>query len=89
MGLAFYTANYSPRHLVTIRVGAYLVDVFEEGVFPLPMLGMQYADRKMLIRDVVQDGTRRKLTKCCGTQLDYPLEIHPTMAGVGLIPTSP
>jgi len=31
-----------------IGIGTQLIDVFEEGVFPLPMLGMQYADRKCL-----------------------------------------
>ena len=53
-------------------------------MFPLRMFGLQYADRKMLIRDVVrEDGTRRRLTRHCGTQLDYPPELHPTAAGVG------
>jgi len=81
----FYTANeYLPRHFVMIGVGPQLIDVFEESVFPLRTFGLQYADRKMLIRDVVrEDGTRRRLTRRCGTQLDYPLGVHPTAAGVG------
>lgn len=56
-----------------VRLGAQLAGILEGGIFPLPMGGIQYADRKTLLCDVVREyGTRRKLTKYCENSIRPP-----------------
>lgn len=72
----FCTAHDLPRCFVMMEVGSQPTDVFEAGVFPLPMGGLQYADRKTFLYDGVrEDGTRRKLTRRCGAQSNYPFKL--------------
>jgi len=79
-----HTAHDLPR-----RFGSELrlIDVFQESVFPLPMRGMQYADRKTFFCDAVREfGTRRKLTSSCENSTGSTLSsVHSTAAGVGPI----
>ena len=59
-----------------IWFGTQLADVFEEGVFPLPMGGVQYADRKTFLYDVVRENMERVagLRGTVKIQPDHPLE---------------